>query len=123
MKFRDYITNDFETEEQHYITSLRSRYYRCHKDKAIEAVKTLINDVKAYVKYADQERGEIIFENNQFSVTATIVSPSFSETSIDFKITTYSLLPLGKGKKYIEDFYKRLDNIIPFKGTGLYHGR
>ena len=123
MKFRDYISNDFETSESHYLKTLRSRYYRCHKDKAFEGLRQVVSDLKAIVKYEDKVRGEIIFENRNFSATATVVSPTYSETAIDFKVTTFRILPLGKGKKLIEDFYKRLDNVLPYKGVSLYSGR
>ena len=123
MRFRDYFSNDFESSEHHYINTLKSHYYRCHKDQAIQGLKRVLGDVKATVKYEDKDRGEIIFENKNYEATATIVSPTYSETSIDFKITTYSFLPLGKGKKLIEDLYKRLDSALPFKGVSLYQGR
>lgn len=123
MKFKDYFTNDFETSDNHYLNSLRTHYYRCNKDMAFSKLHDMINELKAKVKYEDKERGEIIFENRDFAVTATIVSPTYSETAIDLKVTTFKILPLGKGKKYIEEFYKKLDNKLPFKGLGLYQGR
>lgn len=123
MRFRDYFSNDFETSENHNINSLRSHYYRCNKDKAFEGLRQVVGDLKAVIKYEDRERGELIFENRNFAVTVTVVNPSYIETSIDFKITTFRMLPLGKGKKYIEDMYKCLDSILPFKGIGLYKGR
>jgi hypothetical protein len=123
MKYRDYFSNDFETAENHYLPSLRTRYYRCHNEQAMAAVKKLSQEFKAVLKNVDNERHEIIFENSRVAVTATITSPTYSETAVDFKVTTYSLLPRGKGKKYIEDLYTRLDKLIPFKDVALYRGR
>lgn len=123
MKFKDYFKNDFETSEDHYIKALRSRYYRCRNEQAMDAVKALAKKEKATVKYIDVERHEIIFETSKYSITATFVSPSYSETAIDFKVITYKLLPMGKGAKIIEELYKKLDNLLPYKGVSLYRGR
>ncbi|MDD3191476.1 MAG: hypothetical protein PHP41_01845 [Bacilli bacterium] len=123
MRFRDYFSNDFETSEMHEIPSLRSRYYRCKKEEAMEAVKKVAVQMKTIVRYIDNERFEIIFESPVFSATATIISTHFTETAVDFKVTTYSLLPLLKGKKIIEELYRHLDKLIPFKDVGLYRGR
>jgi hypothetical protein len=123
MRFKDYFTNDFETSEDNYLPWLKSRYYRCRNEVAMDAVKKLISDQKAILKSFDKERHEIIFETQKYSITATVISPSISETAIDFKIITFSLLPLGKGAKIIEELYRKLDNIIPYKGVGLFYGR
>lgn len=123
MKFRDYFSNDFETSENHVLPWLRSRYYRCRNDAAMEAIKRLARDEKAVLRNIDNDRHEIIFETPKYSVIATIVSPSYSETAIDFKIITYYLIPMGRGAKIIENLYRKLDNIIPFKGVGLFYGR
>ena len=123
MKFKDYFSNDFETSEDHHLPWLRSRYYRCRNEVAIDAVKKLARDEKAVLKSIDTVRHEIIFETQKYSVIATITSPSYSETAVDFKIITYSILPMGRGAKIIEALYRKLDNIIPYKGVGLYYGR
>ncbi|HHU55172.1 MAG TPA: cytosolic protein [Acholeplasmataceae bacterium] len=120
MKFRDYFANDFETRDNHHIESLRSHYYRCRIENAMNAVLELAKKEKAVIKYIDEERYEIIFETSKYTVTATMVSPSFGETAVDFKILTFFMLPFGKGIKIIERLYKELDNLLPFKGIGLY---
>jgi hypothetical protein len=122
MRFKDYFSNDFETSDNHYLNTLRTHYYRCTKDTAFMKMHEIIKEMRANVKYEDKVRGEIIFEVPSFMATATIVSPTYSETAVDLKVTTFSLLPLGKGKKIIEDLYKKLDNKLPFKGLSLYQG-
>lgn len=123
MRFRDYFSSDFETSEHHDIVSLRSRYYRCRNEEAMEAVKRVANQLRAVITYIDRERHEIIFETPQFSATATVVSPSFTETAIDLKVTTTTLFPFGKGKRVIESLYEALDKMLPYKGVGLYQSR
>ncbi|MFA6890349.1 MAG: cytosolic protein [Bacilli bacterium] len=121
MKFKDYFSNTFETSEHHYIPSLRSRYYSCRNEQAVEAVRAIARKLNAFVKYVDHERHEIIFEAKNYLGTATLVSVSYTVTAVDFMVITQSLLPLGKGKKIIEEYYRELDNVIPFKDIGLYH--
>lgn len=122
MKFRDYFNNDFETGENHYLPSLRTRYYRCRNEEAKEAVMQVIKEEKGEVKAVIEQHNEIFFHAPQYTSTITVISPRYSETAIDIKITTYKLLPLGSGKKIIERLYKRFDEILPFKGVSLYKG-
>jgi hypothetical protein len=121
MKFKDYFSNTFETSEHHYIPTLKSRYYSCRNEQALEAVRAVVKKLNAYIKFVDHDRHEVLFENPSYSGTATIVSLSYTVTAVDFMIITQSLLPLGKGKKIIEELYKELDKVIPFKDVGLYH--
>ena len=123
MKFRDYFSNDFETKEDHYLPWLRTRYYRCRNEQAMDAVKKLCGDTKAILRSFDTNRHEIIFETSKYSITATVTSTSYSETAVDFKILTYAIFSMGKGAKIIEELYRKLDNIIPYKGVGLFYGR
>ena len=120
MKFRDYFTNDFETGENHYLPSLRTRYYRCRNDEAKEAVMRVIKEEKGQVKAVLDEHHEIFFHAPQYTSTFTVISPRMSETAIDIKITTYKLIPRGLGKKIIERLYKNLDSKLTFKGVSLY---
>ncbi len=122
MKFKDYFSNSFETSDHHYIPSLRSRYYACRNEQAMEAVRVIVKKMNAFVKYVDNDRHEIIFETSQYSGTATIVSISYAVTAVDFMMVTNAVLPLGKGKTLIEQYYQELDRVIPFKDVGLYRG-
>jgi len=120
MRFRDYFTNNFETGENHYIPSLRTRYYRCRNEDAKDAVKQVVKEEKGKIKAILDEHHEIFFHAPQYTSTITVISPRISETAVDIKITTYKLLPRGLGKKIIERIYKKIDSKLPFKGVGLY---
>ncbi len=89
MRFKDYFSNDFETSDNHYLNTLRTHYYRCTKDTAFMKMHEIIKEMRANVKYEDKVRGEIIFEVPSFMATATIVSPTYSETAVDLKVTTF----------------------------------
>lgn len=120
MRFKDYLANEFETSEHHYIPSLRSRYYSVRGEQAMDAVRSLAKKMNAVIKYVDNERQEIIFETSRFSATATITSISYTVTAVDFIVVTNFILPLGRGKKILEEIYFELDKMIPFKNVGLY---
>lgn len=120
MKLKYYFSKDFYTSDNHELETMQTHYYRVRKEKAIEAVCEMLKDEKAKVKSIDQERGEVIFDHMDYSGTATISSPSFTETGIDFNVLTFNFLPTAKGKKVIENFYKILDKKLDFKGSGLY---
>lgn len=120
MKFRDYFSNNFETNEQHYIESLRTRYYRCRKEEVYKTVEELVVLEKGVVKAKNDNYCEMFYECPEYSCTVTIVSPKPNETAIDLNITTYKFFPFGKGIKVIERLYKYFDSKLPFKGISLY---
>lgn len=122
MKFRDFFSNDFETGENHYIPSLRTRYYRCRNEDAKKAVLNMIDVEKGKVKAIVEQHNEIFFQCPAYTSTITVISPRIGETAIDIKVTTYRMIPRGYGKQIIERLYKHLDANLPFKGVSLYKG-
>lgn len=122
MKIRDYFSNDFETSDTHYISSLRTRYYRARNTQVREVALELIKSEEGIVKSNDEAHYELIFDTKYYSATFTIISTTISETAIDIKINTYSLVGMGKGKKAIERMYAYFDSKLPFKGVGLFKG-
>ncbi len=115
MKLRYYFQKNFETRDHHELEQLRTRYYSCRKEEAMDAVQEVARDLKCKIQYVDNQRFEVGFENSSFYCTATISSTSFRETGVDFNILTYNILPTGKGIKVIVDVYKRLGKKIEEK--------
>lgn len=122
MRVRDYFSNNFETEDHHYIDSLRTRYYRSRNEDARQVAMQLIKEEKGVIKSDDPHHFEIVYDCKNYSATFTIVSPKVSETAIDIKITTFYLVGMGRGKNIIERLYKYFDSKLPFKGVSLYQG-
>jgi len=120
MRFKDYFTNDFETEENHYLPELRTRYYRCNLDAAKNAISELIKNEKAVLKDVVDTYNEYFIQGQNYTCIITLTSTRVSETAIDIKITTYKVIPRGLGKKIIERMYKFFDSKLPFKGVSLY---
>lgn len=121
MKFFDYFSNDFETGEEHYIPSLKTRYYRARSEEAKEKIKQVIASEKGRIRSESENYREIFFETSKYSAVIIYVSPRISETAIDIKVTTYRMFGLGgPGKKVIERLYQELDKALNYKGTGMY---
>lgn len=120
MKFKDYLTNDFETSDNHYIESLRTRYYRARYDEAKNAILMLAKQFNANVKSVDDNFKEISLESVKFNAIVSIVNVKMTECAIDFKVNTYAIVGLGKGKKIIEEMYQFLDKTLQLKGVSLF---
>lgn len=122
MRFKDYFTNEFETDENHYIPELRTRYYRCSVEVAKNALMELIKEEDATLKDVVSQYNEYFIQGSNYTCIITLTTPRISEVAIDIKITTYKLIPSGLGKKIIERMYKFFDSKLPFKGVSLYKG-
>lgn len=122
MKFKDYFSNNFETEDNHYLPSIRTRYYRNRVEEAKEAVVQYIKSIKGRVLDDNEQFNELLFEVPSFNCTVTFTAITPAEVSIDFNVVTFSLFPMGKGKKIIEEMYQYLDKMLQYKGVGLYKG-
>lgn len=120
MGLKDLFNNNYETSEDNVLEELKTRYYRNRYEDVIDVIRRMIKDEKGIIKAEIENFLEIYFETVDYSCTATIVGVRPSETAVDFKITTYKVLPNGKGKKIITRLYKYLDNNLTFKGVSLY---
>lgn len=120
MGFKDLFNNNYETSEDNVIESLRTRYYRNKYEDVMEVVRNMVKVEKGEIKAEIENYREIYFEAMDYSCTATIVDVRPTETAVDFKVTTFKLIPNGKGKKIIEKLYKYLDSNLSFKGVSLY---
>ncbi len=120
MGFKDLFNNDYETSDNSPIEELRTRYYRNRYEESVEAVKKMIESEKGTIKAENETYMEIYFETVNYTCTATVIGIRPMETAIDLKVTTYKLIPNGKGKKIIQRLYKYLDGELSFKGVSLY---
>lgn len=120
MGFKDLFNNNYETSEMSSIEVLKTRYYRNRYEDVIDVIRRMVKEEKGTIKAEIENFLEIFFETVDYTCTATIVGVRPSETAVDFKVTTYKVLPNGKGKKIIERLYKYLDKNLTFKGVSLY---
>ena len=66
-------------------------------------------DMALLARYAYQNEmyQEIYFDTSGYSCICKVTVTSPVETAVDFKVTTYNLFGFGKGKKVIEELYKK----------------
>lgn len=122
MRFKDYFSKDFESTEDNFYPSLRTRYYRAKIGEAKDALLEVIKSEKGNIIDDNETYMETLYECPEYSCTARIIATSPVEVAIDFKVTTFAFFGFGKGKKVIENLYQKLDGKLQFKGVGLYKG-
>ena len=122
MKFTDNFKKNFETSDNSYIPELSTRYYRAKDYEGMEAIKEMIREISATIMDENEYYLEILFEKSDFACTSKVTAISVMEIAIDFNITTFNLIGLGKGIKLIKSFYDMLDKKLTLKGVGLYRG-
>lgn len=120
MRFKDYFSKDFESSDNSFYESLRTRYYRAKYEDAKKKVLEIISEEKGKVLDENEDYREILFETSGYSCTVCFVPTTPVEIAIDFKVTTFNFLGMGKGKKIIEELYKKVDARLPLKGIALY---
>lgn len=122
MGLRDLFKKDFETFDNSSYDTLRTHYYRNRLDEVKKCIYEMIKSEKGNLQDENDVYQEILFETSGYSCIVKITSTTPIEHAIDFKINTYNLLGLGKGKKVIERLYSYLDNNLQFKGIALFKG-
>lgn len=130
MGIKDFFSNRTETGEKHRTETLRTRYYKANKSKAMKNVKDIIEAdprirLLDYLEDHGEITAEIIKPKKAFMVVSVITVFPF-RTAIDFTITTNTmLLPMdwGFSKKEVFALYKKLDQRLEFAGVGLSGGK
>ena len=122
MGLRDLFKKDFETFDNSSYDTLRTHYYRNRLDEVKKCIYEMIKLEKGNLQDENDVYQEILFETSGYSCIVKITSTTPIEHAIDFKVNTYNLLGLGKGKKVIERLYSYLDNNLQFKGIALFKG-
>lgn len=122
MSLKEFFVKDFETRDEHNITELKTHYYRCRVEDAMDAINNIVKEVKGKIIDVNDFYNEILFDTDSYRCICKITATTPVETAIDFKVSTFGLFSFGKGKKVITEIYQKLDKILPFKGIGLFKG-
>ena len=123
-KLKDIFSTHQETREKHYNPDLKSHYYKTTYKKALQSVKSIIEETNGMtVTSISEDRGEMsvnIDRPRKAFLIVTVVAVRPYETAIDFTATTNTFLPtdFGYSKKVILNLYKQLDQKESFVGTG-----
>jgi hypothetical protein len=120
-KFRGLISNHSETRDDSKEEILKSHYYKTSQKKAMEAVKQVIGQMDGFeITSSSDDRGEMSVKGKKSFIVITVIGVRPYETSIDFSVTTESILPMdfGYSSKLITKFYEKLDSTLPYIRTG-----
>ncbi|WP_100405075.1 DUF1499 domain-containing protein [Bacillus solitudinis] len=113
-----------ESSEKHFIEELKTRYYKTSKDKAIEAVESVLNKEGLKVKRIEAERGEVIATSQsgqKVLLIATVVTVRPFRTAVDFSCSKETILPsdFGYSRKKVIKLYQMLDKELTYIGSAL----
>ena len=119
-KLKGLISNHNETSDNHKDELLRSHYYKTSQSKAIEAIREIVGQMDGYqIGTIQEDRGEISVKGKKAFMVITVITVRPFEISIDFSVTSESVLPMdfGYSRKVILNMYEKLDKVLPFIGT------
>jgi len=109
-----------ETRELHKKENLRTRYYRNTFEQVIKALKKICEEEDIQMQNVDKRYGDVYMISQNYEVMATILQITPIETSVDFKVNYFSTFGWNKPEKTAVHLYKRLDEMLTFKGTMLH---
>ncbi|WP_342772474.1 cytosolic protein [Oceanobacillus arenosus] len=114
-----YFSNHAETKEDHWDTSLQTRYYKTTKDKALKKIEELIANSDSFkVNSISEEHGEIgivATKGRKVFIVLTVIMVRPFRTAVDFSVTTESMIPIdfGYSTKLIKQLYVLIDKELP----------
>lgn len=114
------------TSENHQDEQLRTHYYKANFNQVFQSVEQLLESDPVYkVSIISKDHGEISAEISRASafMTVTVVTTKPFETAVDLHISTekFSLAGINPSlRKELLAFYQKLDQQIPFIGSGIY---
>lgn len=121
MGIRDFLTNQAETRETHFLKDMRTRYYKHSSKQILDLLETyFMNSKDAELKTRDDEHGELFAQGKRFHIIVTVHSFTPRETSVDFKVETYRIVGAHRPKKIIRSLYTYLDKHLTLKGIALH---
>ncbi|WP_342770077.1 cytosolic protein [Oceanobacillus chungangensis] len=114
-----YFSNHAETREDHWDSSLQTRYYKTTKDKALKKIEELIAKSDSFkVNSISEEHGEIgiiATKGKKVFIVLTVIMVRPFQTAVDFSVTTESIIPMdfGYSTKLINQLYTLVDKELP----------
>ncbi|SET44375.1 hypothetical protein SAMN05216389_111115 [Oceanobacillus limi] len=114
-----YLNNHAETSENHWDSTLQTKYYKTTKDKAMAALENIYKNAPNYeINSISQDHGEIslhVKKGKKAFIVVTVIMVRPYQTAIDFSVTTESLLPIdfGYSTKLIQRLYEQINKDLP----------
>jgi len=112
MKFRDFFSNDFETNDHNNNQQMITHYYRSDKDKIIDEIKRVMGRNGFELLEENKQYNELRYYKVNFEVIITVYSENYYKQGVDFKVNTNYLISRGRGLKFIIKTYEELDKLF-----------
>jgi len=120
MSLKTFFANTVETRELHRDPQLRTNYYRNNFTQVVDALKMLAEEDHLEVKNIDKVHKEIYMLGSGYDIIVTLSEITPVEIGIDFKVNWYSGFGYNKPKKKVLYYYKKLKELLRFKGVSLH---
>lgn len=109
-----------QTSETNVKNYLKTHWYKGNYKMIKASVLKVLDDFGFKPEVTDDNYGEIVIENNQFTMTITIFEFTYQETAVDIAYESKRFFDFGASKKDILIFYSKLGEYAQFKGLGLH---
>lgn len=116
---KKYFGNRAETRDDHVDPTLRTRYYKTTKDRALNALEDLFRNSNTYkLNSISTDHGEISLvkkKGKKAFIVLTVIMVKPFQTAIDFSYNTESLLPFdfGYSTREIQKLYELINKELP----------
>ncbi|RBW71502.1 cytosolic protein [Bacillus taeanensis] len=118
-KFQTIFSSHSETSEQHGNETLKTRYFKTSKEKALQECLNIVKQNNNFeILSVYEERGEIsvqIKSPKKALMVMTVITVQPFRTAIDFSVSTETKLPTDfqYSSKVIEGMYEKLEKALP----------
>ena len=122
MAIADYFLNNFETSDNPKDKRLSTHYYSNDLERTTSLIKQAIAKTDYVLMNEDNYYNELLFDYKNKRVVISLYRVSLYETRVDITVNTNFILPLKRGVKIIDDFFKEIDKVLTLKYKGGYNG-
>lgn len=121
-KLGQVFSGHLETKENHEDPSLQTPYYKTTKDRLMNELIHIFEEMKHCEVVAEsKERGEIsvnISGRKLYYLVATVVMVRPLRTAVDYSMTAKKGMDFGFGRKTIDHLHNKLSSVFEYIGRG-----
>ncbi len=96
---------------------LKTRFYRNSLKEIKDAFEKICFEENKSLRQADESEGKMYISTQEYEVFIKVLSESSVESSVDLSVHYFVSSMFKNPKRIIYNLYKKLDNLLIFKGT------
>ena len=96
---------------------LKTRFYRNNLKEIKDAFEKICFEENKSLRQADESEGKMYISTQEYEVFIKVLSESSVESSVDLSVHYFVSSMFKNPKRIIYNLYKKLDNLLIFKGT------